>query len=369
MPAKNTEVEIQGKRLKLSKLDKIMYPGVGFAKGQVIDYYVRVAPVLLPHLRGRPLTLKRYPNGVTGMHFYEKNCPEHRPEWVQTAPVWSEGNNKWMQYCLAQDLPTLVWAANLADLELHTSLSLGSDIKRPTTLVFDLDPGPPANIVQCCQVGLWVRAAFEEMGLEAYAKTSGSKGLQVYIPLNTPATYDETKPFAKTVARLFEQYNPELVVSDMKKSLRAGKGCVDWSQNDDYKTTVCVYSLRAKERPTVSTPVKWEDVAVTAKKSDPTLLVFESQQVLERVDRMGDLFEPLLKQKQKLPSIDELERAVAKVVGAVEPVHVDLKKSREEDLRAVTQSKAARPEAKSPTRAASKGRTPAKPSRRRHRQA
>src|SRR5256885_9188394 len=207
------------------------------------------------------------------------------------------------------------------------------------------------------------------MGLEAYAKTSGSKGLQVYIPLNTPATYDETKPFAKTVARLFEQYHPELVVSDMKKSLRAGKIFVDWSQNDDYKTTVCVYSLRAKDRPTVSTPVKWEEVAATAKKSDPTLLVFESQQVLERVDRMGDLFEPLLKQKQKLPSIDELERAVAKVAGAMEPAHVDLKKSRDEDLRAVTQLKAATPEGKSPKRAASKARTAAKPSTRRHRQA
>src|SRR5256714_5987549 len=198
MPEKSTHVEIEGKRLKLSNLEKVLYPAAGFTKGQVIDYYVRIAPLLLPHLHDRPLTMKRYPNGVSGMHFYEKNCPEHRPEWVHTAPIWSEGNNKWMQYCLAQDLPTLVWAANLADLELHTSLSLGSDIKRPTMLVFDLDPGPPANIVQCCQVGLWVRAAFEEMGLEAYAKTSGSKGLQVYIPLNTPATYDETKPFAKT---------------------------------------------------------------------------------------------------------------------------------------------------------------------------
>jgi len=369
MPAKNTEVEIQGKRLKLSNLDKVMYPEVRFTKGQVIDYYFRVAPVLLPHLRGRPLTLKRYPNGVTGMHFYEKNCPEHRPEWVQTAPVWSEGNNKWMQYCLAQDLPTLVWAANLADLELHTSLSLGSDIKRPTMLVFDLDPGPPANIVQCCQVGLWVRAAFEETGLEAYAKTSGSKGLQVYVPLNTPVTYDDTKTFAKTVARLFEQYHRELVVSDMKKSLRTGKIFVDWSQNDNYKTTVCVYSLRAKDRPTVSTPVKWEEVAAAAKKTDPSLLVFESHQVLERVDRMGDLFAPVLKQKQKLPSIDELERAVAKVVGATEPVHVDLKKSREEDLAAVAQPKSGRPKPPAPKPAASKARPASKPSTRRHRQA
>src|SRR5215467_3878134 len=250
MPKKATMVEIEGRRLQLSNLEKVLYPAAGFTKGQVIDYYVRIAPVLLPHLHDRPLTMKRYPNGVTGMHFYEKNCPEHRPDWVQTAPVWSSGNNKWMKYCLVQDLATLVWAANLADLELHTSLSLGKKILQPTILAFDLDPGAPADIVQCCRVGLWVKRVFEELGLECCAKTSGSKGLQVYVPLNTTTSYEQTKPFAQRIARLFEQHHPQLVVSDMKKSLRVGKVFVDWSQNDDHKTTICVYSLRAKDRPT-----------------------------------------------------------------------------------------------------------------------
>ncbi len=304
--ASETVIDIQGKRLKLSNLEKVLYPAVGFTKGQVIDYFVRISPVLLPHLKSRPLTLKRYPNGVNAMFFYEKNCPEHRPEWVQVAPVWSAGNNKWMNYCLAQDLPTLVWAGNLADLELHTSLSLGKDILRPTFIVFDLDPGEPANMVQCCQVGLWVRGVFAQLGLESFAKTSGSKGLQIYVPLNTPVTYDETKPFAHELARVLERQHRELVVSDMKKALRVGKILVDWSQNDDHKTTICVYSLRAKERPTVSTPVTWEEVENCLAKKDPNLLVFDSAQVLERVKQYGDLFEPVLKLKQKLPPIEAL---------------------------------------------------------------
>lgn len=316
--AKRSEqiVEIEGKQLSLSNLDKVLYPAVGFAKGQVIDYYVRIAPVLLPHLKGRPLTLKRYPNGVNGMFFYEKNCPEHRPEWVQTAPIWSPGNNKTMQYCLVQDLPTLVWAANLADLELHTSLSIGKDMTRPTSIVFDLDPGPPADIVLCCRVGLWVREAFLRFGLESFAKTSGSKGLQVYVPLNSAVTYEQTKTFAHELARLLEREHPEQVVSDMKKVLRTGKVFVDWSQNDDFKTTVNVYSLRAKERPTVSTPVTWEEVGQCLKKGNPSLLVFTSDQVLERVRKRGDLFEPVLKLKQKLPSVEGLSAESAGAVSA-----------------------------------------------------
>ncbi len=305
--AKEIVVDIEGRHLKLSNLDKVLYPEAGFTKGQVIDYYVRIAPVLLPHLRGRPLTMKRYPNGVSGPYFYEKNCPEHRPEWVQTARVWSSGNNKWMNYCLAEDLPTLVWAANLADLELHTSLSLGKDILRPSFIVFDLDPGPPANIVQCCQVGLWVRDIFAQLQLQSFAKTSGSKGLQIYVPLNTAVTYDQTKSFAHELARLLERQHPNLVVSDMKKALRTGKVLVDWSQNDDHKTTVCVYSLRAKERPTASTPVKWEEVESCLKKGDPSLLVFESGEVLARAKKHGDLFEPVLKLKQKMPPVEALQ--------------------------------------------------------------
>ncbi len=299
-------VDVAGKQVTVSNLNKVLWPAAGFTKGQMIDYYVRISPVLLPHLKGRPLTLKRYPNGVNGMHFYEKNCPTHRPEWVNTAKIWSPGNDKWMDYCLAQDLPTLVWAANLADIELHTSLSRSADMMRPTVIVFDLDPGAPADMVQCCEVGLWVRDIFAKLGLESFAKTSGSKGLQVYIPLNTAVTYDETKPFAHELARLLERQHPDKVVSDMKKALRVGKILVDWSQNDDYKTTVSVYSLRAKEQPTVSTPVTWTEVEACFKKKDPNLLVFAYDQTLKRVDKMGDLFEPVLKMKQKLPALDKL---------------------------------------------------------------
>ncbi len=311
--AKSTSVEVEGRELKLSNLDKVMYPAVGFTKGQVIDYYVRIAPLLLPHLKDRPLTMKRYPEGVEGFHFYEKNCPSHRPEWVQTAKVWSEGNHHWMHYCTVQDLATLVWAANLADIELHTSLSLADKIEQPTMIVFDLDPGAPANIVQCCQVGLWVRQIFTAIGLKSFPKTSGSKGLQVYVPLNTPVSYDQTKPFAHELARLLERAHPELIVSDMKKSLRANKVFVDWSQNDQHKTTICVYSLRAKQRPTVSTPVTWEEVQRCLDKQDANLLVFESSQVLERSAKHGDLYEPVLGLKQKLPDIGELQRVVAGV--------------------------------------------------------
>jgi bifunctional non-homologous end joining protein LigD len=318
--ASETVVDIQGKRLKLSNLEKVLYPAVGFTKGQVIDYFVRISPVLLPHLKGRPLTLKRFPNGVNGMFFYEKNCPEHRPEWVQVAPVWSAGNNKWMNYCLAQDLPTLVWAANLADLELHTSLSLGKEILRPTFIVFDLDPGEPANMVQCCQVGLWVRDVFAQLGLKSFAKTSGSKGLQIYTPLNTPVTYDDTKPFAHELARVLERQHRELVVSDMKKALRVGKILVDWSQNDDHKTTICVYSLRAKDRPTVSTPVTWDEVENCLAKKDPNLLAFDSAQVPERVKQYGDLFAPVLKLKQKLPPIEVLADVDPTAAVAAKPV-------------------------------------------------
>ncbi len=306
MARTTTEVDVQGRRLKLSNLEKVLYPETGFTKGQLIDYYVRIGPALLPHLHDRPLTMKRYPEGVSGEFFYEKNCPTHRPDWVKTARVWSEGNNRWMQYCLVQDLPTLVWAANLADIELHTSLSLAEDVLRPSFIVFDLDPGAPATIVQCCQVARWVRAIFQHFGLESFAKTSGSKGLQVYVPLNTPVTYDQTKPFAHELAQLLERAHPEEVVSDMKKALRMGKVLVDWSQNDDHKTTVCVYSLRAKHTPTVSTPVSWEEVERAASKADAKLLVFESEQTLKRVQEMGDLFEPVLKLKQELPAIESL---------------------------------------------------------------
>jgi bifunctional non-homologous end joining protein LigD len=307
-------VDIQGRHLKLSNLDKVLYPATGFTKGQVIDYYVRVAPALLPHLAGRPLTLKRYPNGVDSEFFFEKNAPAHRPDWVKTAPIWSEGNRRNVNYILANDLPTLVWVANLASIELHPSLSLAKDIMCPTMMVFDLDPGPPANIVQCVQVGIWLREIFEHFGLQSFPKTSGSKGLQIYVPLNTPTSYDVTKPFAHALARLLENEHRDLVVSDMKKQLRVGKVLVDWSQNDEHKTTVSIYSLRARERPTVSTPVTWEEVERTLKKKDAGLLVFEAGQVIERVEKMGDLFEPVLKLKQKLPQVAGVAKGTAEAV-------------------------------------------------------
>ena len=295
-----TELEVGGKRLQVSNLDKILYPKARFTKGQVIDYYIRVSPVLLPHLKKRPLTMKRYPNGVEAEFFYEKKCPSHRPPWVNTAKVWSEGNQADIYFCMANDLRTLVWAANLADLELHTSLAQYPKIQSPTMVVFDLDPGPPANIVQCCQVGIWLRKILNDFGLECFPKTSGSKGLQIYVPLNTPANYETTKTFAKNLAEHLEREHPELVVSRMAKALRAGKIFVDWSQNDDHKTTVCVYSLRAKEYPTVSTPVTWQEVEATLKKADPQKLVFKSDEVLKRVEKQGDLFQPVLKLKQRL---------------------------------------------------------------------
>jgi bifunctional non-homologous end joining protein LigD len=267
----------------------------------VIDYYTRVAPALLPHMKGRPLTLKRYPDGVAGPFFYEKNCPSHRPPWFHTVSVWSERNKAEVNYCVVDDLPSLVWVANMASLELHTSLARAEDIFRPTMVVFDLDPGPPADIKQCCEVGLELRDVFSQLKLEAFPKTSGSKGLQIYVPLNTKTSYAETKPFALAVAQELERKLPNLVVSNMKKELRKGKVFVDWSQNDDHKTTVCVYSLRARERPTVSTPVTWEEVEAfqQGKRKD---LSFVADEVLARVERDGDLFAPALKLKQKLPS-------------------------------------------------------------------
>ena len=304
MSPPGTKVAVEGRQLTLSNLDKVLYPESGYTKGEVIAYYQAVAPAILPHLAGRPLTLKRYPNGVDSQFFYEKRCPSHRPSWVEVAPIWSRHNQAEVAYCVAGDLPTLVWVANLAALELHTSLSRADDIACPTMVVFDLDPGPPASIVECCRVGLRLRDALAQMGIESVAKTSGSKGLQVYAPLNTPVTYEGgTKDFALALAQLFERRFPDEVVSSMRKELRPGKVLIDWSQNDEHKTTVCVYSLRAKQRPTVSTPVTWEEVAAAADSGDPDLLVFEAQAVVDRTQHLGDLFAPLNELEQTLPRL------------------------------------------------------------------
>jgi bifunctional non-homologous end joining protein LigD len=297
------EVEVDGRMLSLSNLDKVFYPRTGFTKGHVIDYYTRIAPVLLPHLRGRHLTLKRYPNGVEGAFFYEKQCPSHRPEWVRTAGVWSRHNGREIDYCLVDDLATIVWLANLADLEMHTSLARAEDIERPTALAFDLDPGEPATIVECCRVGLLLEGMFRGLGLQSFPKTSGSKGLQVYVPLHSDVTYDVTKPFAKAVAELLEREEPGLVVSRQTKTLRRGKVLVDWSQNDEHKTTVNVYSLRARDRPTVSTPLTWDEVREGAESGDPERLVFDADAVRERVAEHGDLFGPVVSLVQQLPAV------------------------------------------------------------------
>ncbi len=298
LPEGSLAVLADGRELKISNWDKVLFPATGFTKGDLITYYARIAPAVVPHVHDRPLTLKRYPNGVDAPYFYEKQSPSHRPEWVQTARIGA------VNYTLCQDRPTLIWLANLADIELHTSLSLAARPESPTMLVFDLDPGAPAGIVECCEVALVLRGLFKALGLESVAKTSGSKGMQLYVPLNQPGgkvTYAHTKPFARQIAELLEQRLPELVVSRMTKRLRAGRVLVDWSQNDDHKTTVTVYSVRARERPTVSAPVSWDEVQSCLDAKDPELLTFTTDQVLDRVAADGDPFAVLLSLSQQLP--------------------------------------------------------------------
>ena len=336
-------IEVQGKQLKLSNLEKVLYPAVGFTKKDVIDYYVRIAPAIIPHLAGRALTRKRYPDGVEGEPFFEKNAPMHRPDWVKTAPIWSGRNRRTIHYVLANDMATLVWLANLAALELHPSLSLATDITCPTMMVFDLDPGPPANIVQCCQVGLRLREIFEHFSLQSFPKTSGSKGLQIYVPLNTPVTYEATKLFSHALAQLLEHDHREQVVSEMKKQVRTGKVFVDWSQNDEHKTTIAVYSLRAREHPTVSTPVTWEEVERAHKKKDAGLLVFEAQETVARFEKMGDLFEPVLELKQTLPDLKKL----AGTAAAEKPQPIEIA-AQAEDVRAAPAPRTAKKVAKKP---------------------
>jgi bifunctional non-homologous end joining protein LigD len=294
--AKAVEVEVEGRKLRLTNLDKVLYPAIGFTKGQVVDYYTRVAPVLLPHLRGRALTLKRYPNGVEGKYFYEKQKPSHAPEWVRSVPI--EMGERTIDFVVCDDLSTLVWLANLADLELHPSLALADDPERPTVMAFDLDPGPPAGLEQCREVALLLRDTLAQLGLECFPKSSGSKGMQLYVPLNSGVTYDDTKPFAHALTQLLERQHGELVVSSMKRGVREGKVLIDWSQNSRHKTTVAVYSLRARERPTVSTPVAWEEV-----EDGDSRLVFEAGEILDRVAERGDLFAPVLELRQGLPEL------------------------------------------------------------------
>ncbi len=304
MRSKSTAVEVEGHTLELSNLDKVLYPEVGFTKAQVIDYYRQIAPVLVPHLAGRPLTLKRYPNGVAEKSFYEKNAPAHRPAWVRTTKVWSKHNDRDMQYVVTDDLATLMWTANLAALELHVSLARGEALDRPTAVVFDLDPGPPADILDCAEVALWLRTILDGVGLLALPKTSGKKGLQIYVPLDGAATFDDTKRFAHAIAQQLERDHPQRVLSVMKRDLRGGKIFVDWSQNDQHKTTVSVYSLRAEPTPTVSTPVTWKELESALRKRSAEALRFDAPAVLGRVAKHGDLFAPLLTLRQSLPGAE-----------------------------------------------------------------
>ena len=279
----------------------MLWPAVGFTKAESLDYYARIADTILPHLAGRALTRVRFPNGVEDKRFYEKRAPKHTPDWVETATI-EMGTAGPLEFVVCDDRATLVWLSQLAALELHPSLSLADDPQRPTLVAFDLDPGEPATIVECARVALMVRSLFADLGLESFAKTSGSKGIQVYVPLNSKVTYEQTKPYSKAVAQALERSQPELVVSQQKKTLRKGKVLVDWSQNDYSKTTVAVYSLRCRERPWVSTPLRWDEVEGLVSSGDADSVRFEAADVLERVDKHGDLFAPVLELEQNLPA-------------------------------------------------------------------
>ena len=295
-------VEVAGHKIALTNLEKVLYPGARFTKAQVIDYYVRVADYLLPHLKDRPVTLKRFPDGVRGEFFYEKNAPSYTPDWIERFAVPSRTRGSDIHYILINDLATLVWLANAANLEIHPFLHQVPEIQKPTAIVFDLDPGEGSDVLTCGRVALMVRDVLAELKLESFVKVSGSKGLQMYVPLNTDATYGITTPFAESIAELMEQRHPDLIVSRMAKQLRSSKVFIDWSQNNEHKTTVGVYSLRAKsDRPYVSVPVSWPELESALRTKDPQKLYFDAEQALGRLKKLGDLFEPVLRLKQRLP--------------------------------------------------------------------
>ena len=295
-------ITIEGRELALSNLDKVMYPETGFTKGDVIEFYRTIGPYILPHLEDRPLTMKRYPDGVAGQHFYEKNAPSFTPAWVKRFRVPRSSERSFIHYILVNDLPTLVWSANMANLEMHPFLAKAPAIDRPTMVVFDLDPGDGASILKSCEVAFMVKALLDRLQLRSFVKVSGSKGIHLHVPLNTPVTYAATQPFAQSLAQLLENEHPELIVSEMAKAKRKGKVFVDWSQNSEHKSTVAVYSLRAKaKRPFVAMPVSWSELEKALKKRDADALFFGPQAALKRVKKVGDLFAPVLKLQQSLP--------------------------------------------------------------------
>jgi len=295
------ELIIEGKTLKLSNLDKMFFPAAGFTKGQLIDYYIRIASCLLPHLKNRPVTLIRYPDGVGGKFFYEKDAPKYTPEWVKTFPVPRRKGGTDIRYILVNDLATLVWCANIGTIEFHSFLHRVPAIERPTAVVFDLDPGEGTNILDCIKVGFSLKEVLRALKLTACPKVSGSKGIQIYVPLNGPYTYEKTRFFARTMAESLERQHPQLVVLEMAKSARSKKVFVDWSQNSDFKTTVSVYSMRAKrDHPFVSAPVTWEELKEALERNDPASLDFPPAAAIERCEKLGDLFAPVLTMKHKL---------------------------------------------------------------------
>lgn len=296
----NIRVSMNGRTLPLTNLDKVLYPVARFTKADVLNYYIAVSTYILPHLEQRPLTMKRYPDGVEGNHFYEKSCPSFRPNWMATATA---GKKKIVTFCTINDRASLVWVVNLASLELHVMLSRAPDVLVPTLIAFDFDPGPGMDIIDSAIAARNLRDLLAKLDLECFPKTSGGKGFHVYIPLNTPVTFKETKDFAHALALTMEKAYPDRLVSNMRKALRKGKVLIDWSQNDEHKTTVCAYSMRAQPRPSVSTPVTWEEVDEAIEKKDPHALYFETKDVLTRVEDMGDLFLPVLRMQQELPEM------------------------------------------------------------------
>ena len=297
-------LNIAGRQIHLSNLQKVLYPSSGFTKGQVIDYYARIAPTILPYLQGRPLTLKRYPDGVNAAFFYEKMCPSHRPDWVTTARLPSTGGKRaYIDYCVIDDTATLLWVANLASLELHTLLGTAAHPLRPDFMVFDLDPGPGTTLLDCARIALRFHGLLKDLHLQSLPRTSGGKGLHLCIPLNTPVTFEQTKTLSRAMAQVLERDDPSHITSNMRKDLRPGKVFVDWSQNDHHKTTVTTYSLRAREQPTACTPLSWDELTQAIRHNDANRLVFQSDQTLRRVDKQGDLFAPLLTLHQSLPSL------------------------------------------------------------------
>jgi bifunctional non-homologous end joining protein LigD len=297
------QFEVGGRRLAIRNLDRVVFPQTGTTKGELLDYYIRVGDVMLPHLRERLLHMHRYPEGVAGPRFWQKGCPEHRPEWLPTVPVWSRDKRANIDFCVVNELAALLWAVNIGSIELHTSLHLRSDLHRPTTLAFDLDPGEGVGLLECCQVALRLRELLATLNHECLVKTSGSKGLQVYVPVRAGATYAETKTVARKVAEVLEAETPQAVVSRMSRALRAGKVFIDWSQNTEHKSMVCAYSVRAKLRPTVSTPLQWNEVQRALDRGDAAALAVEMGDVLERVGQHGDLFAPLIATPRTQPRL------------------------------------------------------------------